>query len=64
MEFEFGQYHLPEFISPDGKSNEEYLRELCYKGLKERYGSSDKSLEDRLEYEIGTIVSMGYVEYF
>lgn len=64
MEFEFGQYHLPEFISPDGKSNEEYLRELCYKGLKERYGSSDKSLEERLEYEIGTIVSMGYVEYF
>ena len=55
---------MPEFISPDGKSNEEYLRELCYKGLKERYGSSDKSLEDRLEYEIGTIVSMGYVEYF
>ena len=65
VEFQFGQYHLPEFVSPDGKTNEEYLRELCYKGLEERYGKEhDGSLAERLEYEMGTIVSMGYVEYF
>lgn len=65
VEFQFGQYHLPEFVSPDGKTNEEYLRELCYKGLEERYGKEhDISLAERLEYEMGTIVSMGYVEYF
>lgn len=65
MEFQFGQYHLPEFKAPDGKSNEEYLRELCYRGLEVRYGKDhDTSLEERLEYEINTISSMGYVEYF
>lgn len=60
MEFQFGQYHLPEFKAPDGKSNEEYLRELCYRGLEVRYGKDhDPSLEERLEYEINSISSMG-----
>lgn len=60
VEFQFGQYHLPEFKAPDGKSNEEYLRELCYRGLEVRYGKDhDPSLEERLEYEINTISSMG-----
>jgi len=65
VEFEFGQYHLPEFIAPDGKSNKEYLRELCAAGLKDRYGEGvDASLNERLDYELSTIESMGYVEYF
>lgn len=65
VEFQFGQYHLPEFKAPEGKTNEEYLRELCSRGLEERYGKEhDHSLDERLEYEINTIVSMGYVEYF
>ncbi|MBQ2160749.1 MAG: DNA polymerase III subunit alpha, partial [Firmicutes bacterium] len=66
FDFKFGEYHLPEFIAPSGKTNEEYFRELCEKGLKERYGESagSKALTDRLNYEIDTIVKMGYVEYF
>ena len=55
VEFQFGQYHLPEFKAPAGKSNEQYLRELCDRGLAERYGEqADESLRQRLEYEIGT----------
>ena len=65
VEFEFGQYHLPEFIAPDGKDNKTYLRELCAAGLRERYGENPEgSLEERLDYELSTIESMGYVEYF
>lgn len=65
VEFQFGQYHLPEFVSPEGKTNEEYLKELCYRGLSERYGEHyGESLAERLEYEMDIIVSMGYVEYF
>ena len=66
FDFKFGEYHLPEFIAPDGMTNEEYFRELCEKGLKERYGdrAGSKELTDRLNYEIDTIVKMGYVEYF
>ena len=65
FDFRFGEYHLPEFTSPDGKTNGEYLRELCEAGLKERYGENPGAeLYERLNYEIDTIESMGYVEYF
>lgn len=65
VEFQFGQYHLPEFVAPDGKDNKTYLRELCQRGLVDRYGENpDKELQERLDYELGTIESMGYVEYF
>ena len=69
-DFRFGEYHLPEFKAPDGKDNTAYLRELCHAGLRDRYGDGDcgehshQELEDRLNYELGTIESMGYVEYF
>ena len=65
VEFQFGQYHLPEFKAPDGTENETYLRRLCEKGLRERYGEHPGAeLEERLAYELSIIISMGYVEYF
>ena len=38
VEFTFGEYHLPEFIPPEGLTNDQYLRKICYEGLEERYG--------------------------
>src|SRR3954466_2481060 len=38
LELEFGKSKYPEYPVPDGKTREAYLRELCYKGLHERYG--------------------------
>jgi len=64
VEFKFGEIHLPEFHAPDGKLNHEYLRNLCTEGLIDRYGEISPELRERLEYELGTIESMGYVEYF
>lgn len=64
VEFTFGEYHLPEFIPPEGKTNAQYLRELCQKGLEERYSPVTPDLQERLDYELGVIESMGYVEYF
>ena len=68
VEFEFGEYHLPEFIPPEGMNNNEYLRELCYKGLERRYGSEALNegsvYRERLESELEVIEKMGYVEYF
>ncbi len=55
---------LPKFDVPDGKTAEEYLRELCYKGLHKRYSPVTKELEERLEYELGIIIQMGFVDYF
>ena len=64
VEFEFGKYHLPEFLPPEGKTNPEYLRELCRRGLEERYDVVTPELKERVEYELNTIESMGFVEYF
>ena len=65
VEFRFGEYHLPEFKAPEGLTNAEYLRQLCEAGLAERYGEKvDEELKARLDYELSTITSMGYVEYF
>lgn len=64
VEFTFGEYHLPEFLPPEGKTNQQYLRELCSEGLKYRYDTVTDQLQKRLEYELGVIESMGYVEYF
>ncbi len=64
VDFKFGELHLPEFQAPEGKDNRAYLRELCMDGIKDRYGQPDEFLLQRLEYELSTIESMGYVEYF
>lgn len=67
VEFNFGEYHLPEYEPPKGITNKKYLRDLCEKGLHERYKESqieNQGLRERLEYELGVIESMGYVEYF
>jgi len=68
VEFTFGQYHLPEYIPPDGMTCDEYLRKLCYDGLVMRYGESAmdemSGYRKRLEKELGVIETMGYVEYF
>lgn len=66
--FKFGELHLPDFKAPDNMKNSDYLRMLCGRGLRERYpdaaGKELEQLEERLDYELSTIESMGYVEYF
>ncbi len=65
VEFEFGVRKLPRFDVPYNEDHLEYFRRNCYKGLYRYYGENpDKSLIDRLEYEIGTISKMGFVDYY
>ena len=64
LEFVFNQYHLPSFPVPDGYTNDEYFRKLCMEGFRERYVDPPKSYMERLEYEIGVISRMGYVNYY
>ena len=49
---------------PDGKDAFEYLRELCQSGLEKRYLPVSDELQKRLDYELGVIKSMGFVDYF
>ena len=64
VSFIFDEYHLPDYQSPEGYTNREYLRHLCYEGLKERYPEITSEIEERMEYELSTIEKMGFVEYF
>ena len=64
LEFIFNQYHLPSFPVPEGYTNEEYFRKLCNDCFRERYPDAPESYKERLEYEIGVISRMGYVNYY
>ena len=64
LEFVFNEYHLPSFPVPEGYTNEKYFRKLCYEGFEERYENPPAEYLERLEYEIGVISRMGYVNYY
>ena len=64
VEIEFGVTKLPKFDVPEGYTSWEYLNELCFRGLEERYQPATEELKERLNYELSTIRNMGYVDYF
>ncbi|MFZ0915443.1 MAG: DNA polymerase III subunit alpha [Candidatus Udaeobacter sp.] len=66
LDLEFGRSKYPEYPAPAGKTREGYLRELCYSGLRQRYGeraANDPELIRRLDYELGVLEKTGFVSY-
>ncbi len=66
-------YHVPDFPVPQEPLQppvgaEEYLRGICERGLRERYGEeraqNDAALRERFEYELRVILEMGFASYF
>ena len=64
VEIEFGVTKLPRYDVPQGFTSWEYLNHLCYEGLHKKYPAAEQELEERLKYELDTIRTMGYVDYF
>ena len=64
VEIEFGVTKLPRYDVPEGYTSWEYLNKLCREGLEQRYQPVTQELRERLEYELDTIRTMGYVDYF
>ena len=64
VEIEFGVTKLPRFDVPAGYTAWEYLNKLCFEGLDKRYTDNKEELRNRLNYELGVIKDMGYVDYF
>ena len=64
VEFDFSKTYLPAFPLPKGETNVGYLRRLVEEGLIRRYGPDRRDARERMEYELGVIESMGYVDYF
>lgn len=71
VELEFGNYKIPKYEVPEGfASAKEFLVHICDEGFKEKYeNNSEYTDEDRkqiyadMEYELGIIEKMGFVEY-
>jgi DNA polymerase-3 subunit alpha len=71
---ELGKPRLPNFPTPNGMPIEEYFRFASHEGLKERMlqlypDAAEREKEmpryvERLEFEIGTILKMGFPGYF
>ncbi len=55
---------IPGYTPDNGQTAYEFLKDLAEKGLKERYPVITKEIQDRFDYELETIHSMGYIEYY
>lgn len=64
VEFTFGELHLPDYSLPEGYDANTYLRELCYKGLKEKYTEITPTIKQRIEHELAIIKQMNFPGYF
>jgi DNA polymerase-3 subunit alpha len=64
LELEFNRIHLPRFQPPEGYTEKEYLRELCYSNLEKKYPNPGKEVKERLEYELDVINKLGFTSYF
>ena len=60
----FERVEAPYLDLPEGKTSQEYFRELAYDGLKRKYKKVDKALKDRVNYELDIIHQKGYDDYF
>jgi DNA polymerase III subunit alpha len=70
FEFEFGKLFFPQSPMPKGFTEKDYFNKLAYDGLEELKdeGLIEEKLYPeylkRLEWELGTIIQMGYIGYF
>ena len=64
VEIVFGERKLPEYDVPAGYDAWTYLNKLCYDALPDLFETVTPAIEERLAYELSTIRSMGFVDYF
>lgn len=62
---DFDTVYLPKFETQDHTSAEEFLRRLCDKGIKERFGDKwNEEYQKRLDTELEVIIGKGFPDYF
>lgn len=64
VEFDFSKFYLPYFNLPPGDTEEIYLRRLVEDKFAEKYPDPAPEVKVRVEYELQTIIDMGFAAYF
>ena len=65
LTLDFGRFHLPKYVVPEGHTLETYLQQLAREGMRRRYGASPgDAIEARLAHELAVIEKMGFAGYF
>ena len=64
-DFDFNKDYLPDFpVEDESLSVEEYLRKKVLIGAEEKYQEIDSEIQERINYELEVINSMGFASYF
>ncbi|MCK5492559.1 MAG: DNA polymerase III subunit alpha, partial [Candidatus Omnitrophica bacterium] len=61
---DFTKTHLPSFPLPDNETDENFLKNICYEKLKDKYPEITEKITQRLEYELSVITKTGFSSYF
>lgn len=72
---ELGKPYLPDYPVPEGLTMDEFFRQLSHEGLDQRlatlfdeaapeFADTQKTYRERLEFELETIIQMGFPGYF
>ena len=64
LELDYQRDSMPKYEIPEGYTHDRYLRELCYQGLREKYGELSEPILQRMDYELDIIEQSGYANYF
>jgi error-prone DNA polymerase len=64
FELDLGSYHFPRWRLEGGGTPGELLTGRCFEGVRRRYGSVSRKVEERLQHELGLIFEMGFAAYF
>lgn len=63
VELKLGKWIMPVFNVPEDKTPAKYIQEKVKEGIKKRYKTITKEINDRIDYELSIILKKGYETY-
>ncbi|MCX5973227.1 MAG: DNA polymerase III subunit alpha, partial [Coprothermobacterota bacterium] len=64
LQLEFDKFYLPAFPVEEGDNPDSFLRRQAEEGLHNRFPEITPERKERLEYELQTIIQLGFSAYF
>ena len=60
----YGNYMYPKYRPVTGQESIDYFKDLIEAGLKKKYKQETPEIRERIDYEVGVISKLGYVDYY